>query len=75
MFWQCPVLDIQALTTLRGVTKPLAMFSPAADQTNPVAEIRAAKFAPWLKKPSATIVLVHPWAERSSLRAAASGGR
>ena len=33
MFWQWPVLAIQALTTERGVGKPVAMFSPAERQS------------------------------------------
>ena len=43
MFWQWPVLPIQALTTARGVRKPVAMFSPADDHAKPTAEIRLAK--------------------------------
>src|ERR1700759_719588 len=64
MFWQCPVLAIQPRTTRAGVLKPVAMFSPTLDQRKPVAEMRAAKSARWLKSRRLTIVFVQPWADR-----------
>ena len=75
MFWQCPVLAIQARTTDRGVWKPVAMFSPADRQSKPTALIRAAKFEPWLNTSLETIAFVQFWAERSSSTEACSGGR
>ena len=44
----------------RGVTKPVAMFSPADDHLKPAAEIRAAKFVPCVK----LCVADHPVAPR-----------
>src|SRR5438477_12575802 len=75
MFSQWPALAIQAFTTARGVRKPVAMFSPAAFQAKPTREIRAAKSAPWVKDPVATIVFVHPCAERSRRLLSCSLGR
>jgi hypothetical protein len=75
MFRQCPELAIQASTTSRGVAKPVAMFSAAADQSTPASVILAAKFEPWLKAPLSTIVFVQACAERSSARPSRNGGR
>jgi hypothetical protein len=72
---QWPVLAIQALTTAAGVANPVAMFSPAADQAKPAAEIRAAKFVPWVNLRCATIDCVQPWADRSRRLSCASDGR
>src|SRR5438309_2768563 len=75
MLRQWPVLAIQAVTTSWGVAKPVAMFSPAADQLNPAAVILAAKLAPWVKRREAIIAFVHRCAERSRERRACRAGR
>jgi len=75
MFRQWPVLAIQAVTTSRGVAKPVAMFSPAADQLNPEAVILAAKLRPCVNRPEATIVFVQLCAERSREALSRRAGR
>src|SRR5437588_6293609 len=74
MFWQWSRLAIQALTSVCGVGKPVAMFSPAACQMNPTASIREVKFEPWLKVCVATIAFVQLWAERSRRHDARTSG-
>src|SRR4030081_3157933 len=74
MLVQWSVLAIQALTTASGVGKPVAMFSPAACQVKPAAVIRSANAEPWVKLWEATILFVHPWAERSSRQDRRSAG-
>src|SRR5436190_1264083 len=75
MLRQWPALAIHASTTSRGVANPVAMFSPAADQSNPAAVILAAKLAPWVNRREATIASVHRCAARSRLRRGCRAGR
>src|SRR5581483_10833527 len=75
MFLQWSLLAIQAATTLAGVGKPVAMFSPASRQRRPTAVMRAAKLTPCQKLAVLTITFVHSWAERSSRDETRRAGR